>query len=504
MRKPFRFVALSWLIIFSWVLLMSPFHVWADDGGSADCHSAADVSCEEIANTDSEPAADGTSNETDSDNSSGESDSSDPSDSPTQRIDEDSDEPVTDQQNQQSHKANKKEKPEIHAVNLTVTPEVLKEEGKVKVSASLSDVSVESSAGSVAEGKWIFTIRNTDTKQNVDKKVQKGVVGETAEEWFELDTPGNYVAIVKWQGKWHGAKSEAENRAPFTMEDAAPVLPDTVNVHVEEQYDQDGYFTGMLTVHAGIPGVKEEDELRGKWVITLKYLGTNEVVDRQVFQNSTDSEVTADMITWDEGEYKAVARFVGTYNGEPVKLRGTASYHLEFVLAEGDVQYACKNGKHVVKASLLSGEEVSGQWVIGIYDMEGYAVVDPKVSKGNTQEKSFTAEFDQLEPGTYFVGVTFGGKIDGKPGYFIDDQVEFEVKTDGACAFKPGNGKNDPQQPVKPKEAKKVIDTIKNGGNLPKTATDHPKGMLYGGIITLIGLVALGLVYRRQIAGWFR
>ncbi|PTX53719.1 hypothetical protein C8P63_1265 [Melghirimyces profundicolus] len=267
-----------------------------------------------------------------------------------------------------------------------------------------------------------------------------------------------------------------------------------------------GFYTGDIRVKGKIPGAKKGDDASGNWRFVLKD-AEGQVVDKVVKKNKEGIRKGAWLWAPESGTYKAVVVFKGTYNGQEVKLRGSAEVTLEvpeFFEPEHEVIYEYKDGKHVVTASIFEGEHVMGEWMIGIFDMEGYPVVEPRFSDLMQEGKSFTAEFeDELEPGTYFVGAVYYGTVDGQPAGFIDDSTVFEVKEPGSEP-QPGdgedNGKEDGKEPVKPTEPKQVMDTVKNGGKMPKTATDYPLGMLVGGGILLLGLAALAILKLRRTA----
>lgn len=493
---------MAWLLAFAMVLVLSPFQALA----------------EENENT---PAVGVNEEEADTDNRATEADGEqDPKD---ESFEEPQESPEKASVSGGKDMPNEEDiiKKELAGLKLgiDVTPRVnLGEDGKATGVEIQGAVKVQNTfktqlAHNPFQGSWKFTVKDAEGKE-VDSKKQQNF-DLSASETLNVTEPGKYTAVVDWEAPF--GITQVSGEAPFTIEtveepgeedpgdgedpgEETPALPESLDVTAVPEIDEEGFYTGFVRVKGKIDGAKKGDQAKGKWKFVLKDTETGEVVDKEVKRSKKGIRKGAWLAAFESGTYEAKVVFNGTFNGEALKVKGSTELTLEvpdYAEFDHEVKYEYKDGKHRVTASILEGEHATGLWLVGLFDMDGNPVVDPAYVEFH-EGKTFTAEFkDKLKPGHYFVGVVFEGAVDGQPGGFIDDSVEFEVK-DGKSITKPG--KDDDKDPVKPGEPKKVIDEVKNGGKMPKTATQYPLGMMVGGGILLLGLMVFGIMKFRRTA----
>lgn len=492
--KRTRFISMAWLMVFAMVLVLSPFQALAEGENSEPETEQGDT----VTPGDTQEEKQDT--VTDQENGTEPEESTSPSSTPRVQTEGNAEEI----------------KKELQGLKLgiQVTPQVNYDaDGKasgVDVTGALV-LSKNTFKTQLAKNPflatWKFTVKDAEGKEVAQAEQQN--LGLSATETLPVTDPGEYTVVIDWKGPIGMGKLHGE--APFTIEevdepgenpgDGEPNLPENLDVTVVPDIDEDGYYTGLVRVKGKIADAKKGDEAIGKWKFILRDTETGEVVDKVVKKNKKGIKKGAWLAAFESGTYEAKVVFNGTFNGEALKVEGSSEITLdipEYVDFDHEVKYQFKNGKHLVTASILEGEHATGFWLIGLFDMEGNPVVEP-VFADSHEGKTFSAEFkDKLKPGHYFVGVIFEGTVDGQPGGFIDDSVEFEVKDNGDCITKPG--KDDGKKPVKPGEPKQVIDKIKNGGKMPKTATQYPLGMMIGGGVLLLGLGVLGFMRLRRNA----
>jgi len=98
----------------------------------------------------------------------------------------------------------------------------------------------------------------------------------------------------------------------------------------------------------------------------------------------------------------------------------------------------------------------------------------------------FSKELADHQPGTYQLFVTYQGKINGvKTGF--QKSLKLHVDEQGNLTLKPDEKGETSTVITAPEKVAQVIETSKQGGKLPKTATPHPAYALIGLLLFLGG-----------------
>jgi LPXTG-motif cell wall-anchored protein len=192
--------------------------------------------------------------------------------------------------------------------------------------------------------------------------------------------------------------------------------------------------------------------------------------------------IVGELIPLGKGNHFTVnIEFTGTANGKQV----TAKKTVEIDVPVFDVTYKLENGKHAITGTIKDRKEVEGDWMVLVGNED--VVVDEKDAEG-VKGNTYTAQFENLEPGEYMGGVIFMGDVDGV-FMVLYNEVKFEVTSDGQGKVTQPSDKN--KSPVlNPEQGKKIMKETKKGGELPKTATTYPTGAV-AGLALLVGGLAL-------------
>lgn len=215
---------------------------------------------------------------------------------------------------------------------------------------------------------------------------------------------------------------------------------------------------------------------KGKWNFTLDGKSTDDVISEGTF-------ALAHFEVKKPGTHQAKVEFTGQVDGKDVRL----VEELTVVFHEADFELTF-DGKRV-GGKITNAKEAEGNWYIAVggEDEDDIIVVDHE--SGVRKGLSYNYELKGVKPGTYFAVVYFEGVVDGEEvGFF--DMGEITIKKDGTGSLDPMDDVNPPKSTT-PEHVKKEISKIKQGGKMPKTATDQPVFILIGALALLVGLVML-------------
>jgi LPXTG-motif cell wall-anchored protein len=258
-----------------------------------------------------------------------------------------------------------------------------------------------------------------------------------------------------------------------------------VDIKIEEYYvvplnTEDGNFTG-LNVTAKLTSVKDKSSVKGKWTLSSD-------ADKTTLKNKVKFD---DAVLLSDAKDQVVKlTFEGQVDGQNVKVEKTLNVHVPTY----KVSVQSVGGKQQLTGTISDAKEAKGNWHFVVGDQDDQNVIAEQDLNGVT---GLTASHTfELKEGTYVVGVYFEGEVDGTPvilGFGMEQQLD--VKGDGKQTVTPAPApKPEDKKPViNPEKAKQELSQAKEGGKLPKTATNYPIGTVAGAALLAGGLAMLRL-----------
>ncbi|MDR6226294.1 LPXTG cell wall anchor domain-containing protein [Desmospora profundinema] len=372
--------------------------------------------------------------------------------------------------------------------------------------------------GEQVRGTWTFTLHN-------GQQAEKVVIhpDHTATGMFSHLPAGDYTAAVSFKGYVDGQRVELNERYRFSVEKPEPGKEYQLTVNHSFDYNEEKDLASLI-VEASIPNAKEAS---GTWVFTL-----NNDDEIKYKRNGTKQSHVFNLYALEPGEtYQIDVHFDGKVDGETQDLK----YPYTFTIPEMHVTLpACSETGLTIDTGLSHAESAEGIWTIIVFPWddgwwgelasffldnekdEFFLEHESDRAQGLTYSHTFSRkELNGFPPGNYTAVAFFEGDVDGSRFPLIAAEVDFTIDEKAACLLPgDGNGKNpgnkdpggktpdDEKKPgdkgtitLDPKEGKKVVDQVKNGAKLPKTATSHPWGILVGGLLAALGTL---LFFRKK------
>ncbi|PTX53721.1 hypothetical protein C8P63_1267 [Melghirimyces profundicolus] len=412
------------------------------------------------------------------------------------------------------------------------------------------------------DGKWRFNLisHETNDKATDPGKYDVDYTDETVSQSHTFETlelePGDYQVVARFMGKIkHGEDEKVDHELRAEFDVTIPPADDGGNGGDQDGDsgatggDDDGSTGGdgtggdqsdggevprnvnidvtvtSIDTEAGILESHVDAELKlaqsqsadgsgikGDWTFKATKKSDDSLVDEKTLPDQEGPKADTALDVTEPGEYLIQVTFDGTVDGEEVHGEGNKDYEITEPgeptdpPTPGDEKlktgYSYKDGKHILQTTMLNAEMAKGNWGIAIAHETAQSEDDILYKYVEDHEGVIAEwEFDKLKPGHYYGVSVFEGEADGEITALYEE-FEFVVEEDGTITPDPDNGDKDNGGKMDPDEGKKAIEDIK-GGKMPDTAAEQPTYMLYGGIVTALGLLILGIVYRRKLFSVF-
>ncbi|MCS1352767.1 hypothetical protein [Mechercharimyces sp. CAU 1602] len=264
------------------------------------------------------------------------------------------------------------------------------------------------------------------------------------------------------------------------------------SISADHEWDE-----GVFYLYANVMDLNADQVEEGEFTFEIEGLETKKV---KLDGMSGSVEYALNNELMEGTKYNAHITFKGVVDGKEVEEETSYAFGVQGL----KISYEKKDGKHVFAGELLEAIGAEGDWYMVIADAETKEVVEQYElldAEGIKQENIV----EELSHGKYVAGMYFEGQTEDEYENLWDvthySEVEFEVSKKGVEIIPEKEEKSTIVTDLKEKE--EIKEQLK-GGKLPSTATEEPKGMLYGLIAAALGLFVLGFVFRKKIVGMFR
>ncbi|MCS1352771.1 hypothetical protein [Mechercharimyces sp. CAU 1602] len=339
------------------------------------------------------------------------------------------------------------------------------------------------------KGTWYYKFIDEQSSIVVDEDVSDH---NTGYQWVNIyyNTPGKYTVQVDFAGTNDGKPVELTGEKELIIpndSDSSTVGIDASHSFVDFMNPEGGVEDVMAVIDVELYNLPA-GEVDGTW--------TFEVVDKDNFKTYKGQEkqsVQYSLEQFKELEMGKGYEIIITFSGKVGKehdIEVSTSYVLP--IPGFETNYECKDGKITLSGAVLNGKYIEGDWYFNLWKDEKHVAGGELLDHSGQLQASYT--FDQLGAAD-LATITFEGMIDE------EEIVLWSVlPVNEGCKADPGDSTT---VITNPDDGKEIVDDIK-GGKLPSTATEEPKGMLYGLIVAVLGLMVLGFVFRSRIVAWFR
>ncbi|MCS1352772.1 hypothetical protein [Mechercharimyces sp. CAU 1602] len=299
--------------------------------------------------------------------------------------------------------------------------------------------------------------------------------------------------IVDFKGRVDGVPVELSKIQEITIPD------NTMSVDIESSHSfeyissPDGEEERLLAVVDANLKNLPEGKVEGKWEFS--------VVDYDVSRGMQGSDQQS--VEFDElgmgMTYNVLISFKGTVNGEKINAE---TIHI-LAIPKFEAGYDCKDEKVTLNGEVYidttaeflnedwSPEMAEGDWYFSLWKDDENIASGEKLGVSEWGSSYTFASMGEADT----AAVVLEGTVDEQE---VIMWSVFPVNKE--CKKIPGSGKTVIDNA---EDGKKVAEDIK-GGTLPKTATEEPKGMLYGLMAAVAGLVLLGFAFRKKLVLLFR
>ncbi|SFS71936.1 LPXTG cell wall anchor domain-containing protein [Marininema halotolerans] len=242
----------------------------------------------------------------------------------------------------------------------------------------------------------------------------------------------------------------------------------------------DNYVEVQSAIIDGDFNLIDAKQVKGTWKI--KFKGQAESVYKEV----TDSglRVTEGFIVEHPGTHDVRVSFKGKVDGKKVNLAEVFTF--SFPKASIKLNF---DGKDTLGAQLTNAKEAEGSWFVVVESMDSedvYYDYESDVKKG----LRFSHKLKDLKPGKYWVWAGFEGSVDGYDGGLFNS-IEITIKKDGTVTVDNDGEGGKTAGGTTSEKMDKIVKDIKQGGKMPKTASDLPMFTLLGGVLLAAGLLLL-------------